>query len=676
MDLSIKIIIIILIILFFLRFFVYKQEHFEDDDTILADTTNLPDSTNLLTSSPDSTNLTTSSPDSTNLTTTSSPTSIISRTSALFLNRTGKYPVIEMTPDITSNFVNIDASSVITINISTSTWVENQHSIILSSNNSLDNNGLIRGDFIISFIRIANFGYFINIKRILYDSNGKIILQKTFEAETSISSYQNVNIKIKLFNFGILKPTENILDSGYTLSNQVSKFCNINISYGYGQPNNPTTIPITHKNMITWYDNISFKYIQYNVQSIKYNRIRINNINITYDLPDPSKLRLYMINNQLDTITNSFNNVIYAPYNTGTNKGIYYDLYLNYASYSIYFTKNENYMSYRGYLYNKGNLIDARNCNHDRNTSLAFYSECGKYMNNRFTFYNFQMMYDSSYGEKYFVQRQYMGSYPNSYNDLIIKSNNKLDITIQVNTIKEQINLVLADLFNNFNTNIKYRYSINPKTTNRDTVLNFALYDYTFNYSNMNNFIHRINDRVNDINNINNLYVFPDVNNEYNIKAMGVLTHLFFDFKIDIINNKTIKYILFFSFEPTPGSKSLYEYLHNILIYRVGIVPINTIDSENNLIVKYTNTSQLLLFNDIRNQQETMLLNQDINNIKMVDKTYLVRNFLGPGFDRKCDISDLIQEYTNIINNIREVSNSTTNLEYTNNSIIYTITVN
>jgi hypothetical protein len=112
----------------------------------------------------------------------------------------------------------------------------------------------------------ASSRYFI-IEHNYYRSN-ILVLTKTFQ----INNYVLTNVKdnkyfisIRLSNFNMKPTTPVTSDNGTPVSNYLSKYCNINISYGYFDTRYIASswVPIV-TNAVTWYDNISINYCQIN----------------------------------------------------------------------------------------------------------------------------------------------------------------------------------------------------------------------------------------------------------------------------------------------------------------------------------------------------------------------------------------------------------------------------
>ncbi len=370
-----------------------------------------------------------------------------------------------------------------------------------------------------------------------------------------------------------------------------------------------------------------------------------------------------IIDTELTNINNKFNNKIYAPYKTDTKVGLYYDLKLNRSfTYWFYFKADTIY------IYDNSRLLKRTDVK-EKDYPLV-YRGAGISMNR---FYRFVKEKNN-----FFVQREFFGYYPITF----IQSNIKLNITENLNNINNEFIILKRNLLNNFNKDIVNRYTFRPKIDFTNYFIIFELFDTTFN---MDNFIIRLNSKINDINDIQNLYINTDINSIFYNK--GILAAIFFNHTINIINDNTIEYTLnFYSeynviFDFPEGKYFGASYIYNML---VDIKPINYIDSNNNLSIKYLNTSELFNTYTMKsgklfqiNEYEDLLDKTKRNkNYKIINENnryYFIRTL--DSYISKSDITDYINEYIDNLNKLSPISNAMTKLKISENSIKYTITI-
>ena len=280
-----------------------------------------------------------------------------------------------------------------------------------------------------------------------------------------------------------------------------------------------------------------------------------------------------------------------------------------------------------------------------------------KFDPSRFTVNTFNLYRFTKKDDKYYLQREFIDN-----NSNIIKSN-KLDISNNIKNIYDLITSRYTTLFNNFNNNNNTRFKLDILIPTYNIVYNITdtLLDFNYIYD----FLNRINLQINDINNVNNLFLNTDKHINY---KNGLISIVDFDFKITYISEKSISYVLYFE---KPVKNTAYGKLFN-----VDINP-EFVASDNFHNTLETNLSMKLTENVTWETESDIYLNATYNILVEDNKYFFIRKIDGDKYNnRKSDITNLINEYINILNNIPAVEGSTTKLEILEYKVAFTITKN
>jgi hypothetical protein len=286
----------------------------------------------------------------------------------------------------------------------------------------------------------------------------------------------------------------------------------------------------------------------------------------------------------------------------------------------------------------------------------------------KFPPYTYDLYRFTKIENKYYLQREFI------YVTYLVVSK-KLDITDSVNNIYNELELRYASFFNDFNINNE-RFKLDISIPNYNIVYNIT--DTLLDVNNIKNLVDRLNLKINDINNIDNLFI--NINKATYYKN-GLLIKILFKFEIlYYMSTKTLSYIL--SFDLPPFFYYIPDYRFYQIFFFIDVNPILALDDNNTVKTIFSNKiKRHAIHLDIIYKYT----DGEYKILKDNDKYYFVRrvkddsdNFLHVNqteyYNRKSDISDIINEYMNIINNIPPVLNTTTKLKISGNKIIYSIT--
>jgi hypothetical protein len=368
------------------------------------------------------------------------------------------------------------------------------------------------------------------------------------------------------------------------------------------------------------------------------------------------------IQNELSIIERNINVLNYSAF-FNSSEGAYYNLTLKLDNNNLYCNIDANnlYLNDGGKLKHYESLRDQLQFFYMLfgNMSPHFAEYYHRFDPSRIPVNTFNLYRFTKKDDKYYLQREFIDNNINIIN--IIKSN-KLDISNNIKNIYDLITPRYTTFFNNFNNN-NTRFKLDILIPTYYIVYNITdtLLDFNYIYD----FLNRINLQINDINNVNNLFLNTDKHINY---KNGLISIVDFDFKITYISEKSISYVLYFE---KPVKNTAYGKLFN-----VDINP-EFVASDNFHNTLETNLSMKLTENVTWETETELYLNAKYNILLEDDKYFFIRKIDGDEYNnRKSDITILINEYINILNNITAVEDSTTKLEILEDKIVYIITKN